>query len=41
MGDYSKEDGYNKHQEYLDRCNRMWLTDDKNFEALKEALDKK
>ena len=41
LGDYSKEDGYNKHQEYLDRCNRMWLTDDKNFEALKDALDKK
>ena len=37
MGDYSKEDGHDKHQEYLDRCNRMWLTDDKNFEALKDA----
>ena len=40
-GDYSKEAGHDKHQEYLDRCNTMWLTDDKNFEALKDALDKK
>ena len=40
-GDYSREDGYNKHQAYLDRCNPRWFCDDKNFEVLKAAVDKK
>jgi len=41
MGDYETakqyEDGYNRQQEYYNRCTSEFLTDDANFEQVKQA----